>query len=146
MNYSRSSLLSVVLVAIAGMATLGCGSADNMAPVKGVVTVGGEPVPSGTIQFIPASGGRPATGQIGSDGSYALSTKTPGDGVPPGEYKVIIEAKQTSGGGGGDISVPSGPVKVTWLAPQKYSTVASSDLTATVESGTNEINFPLDSK
>lgn len=67
----------------------GCGT--NLQPAGGKVSVDGEPVKDGTIMFCPSGGGRPATGTI-SNGSFALSFDKPGDGLPPGEYKVVIVA------------------------------------------------------
>jgi hypothetical protein len=75
--------LAVVLIA-------GCGT--NLQPAGGKVLVDGVPVTEGTIMFYPVAKGRPATGRIVQDGSFTLSYAKPGDGLPPGEYKVAIVA------------------------------------------------------
>jgi hypothetical protein len=54
--------------------------------------VDGTPVKEGTIMFYPLSKGRPATARILEDGSFTLSYERPGDGLPVGDYKVVIVA------------------------------------------------------
>ena len=131
--------------------SLGCNSNADIGSVTGVVTFNGKAVPEGTITFYPDAGGRPATGKLQPDGSYELSTASPGDGALIGEYKVAIEAKQVTGGAPvhsslqEEIANPGGggPSKVTWLVPEKYASAANSDLTATVTGGDNNIDFKL---
>ena len=67
----------------------GCGT--NLQPAGGQVSVDGTPVKDGTIMFYPVAGGRPATGVI-IEGDFKLSFENPGDGLPPGDYKVVIVA------------------------------------------------------
>ncbi len=61
-------------------------------PVKGKVLLpGGRPLPGGRIEFIPVQEpGLVAYGPIARDGTFALQTRTPGDGAIPGRYKVKI--------------------------------------------------------
>lgn len=119
---------------------LGCGGGGpEMASVSGKVTYKGQPVPKGTITFASKAGGRNATGQIGSDGSYTLQTENPGDGAQLGEYNVAVAAKE-------EVIldyIPPKPVPPKYLAPQKYENPQSSGLTATVKSGRNTFDFDL---
>lgn len=147
----RSDCL-VLMVAVFAIA--GCGPESRTSGVTGTVTFEGAAVPEGTITFYPKAGGRPAIGQIQSDGTYELSTFAPGDGAVPGEHKVAIEAKQVSGAGAAPTSLQdeiaqtsfganSKTSSVNWLVPEKYASSESSELTATVESGSNKIDFQL---
>ena len=65
---------------------------DAAFPVKGKVLLpGGKPLTAGRIEFIPVKEpGLLAYGRIGADGTFALQTRSPGDGAIPGEYKVRI--------------------------------------------------------
>ena len=74
--------------------TLGCGGADALVPVSGTVkNADGSPLvfESGTIIFQPAAAGRAANGAVDQNGAFAMTTATPGDGVQPGTYKVVIQ-------------------------------------------------------
>ncbi len=111
-----------------------------MAPVAGKVTYKGQPVPKGTISFQSTDPERPnATGLIMSDGTYSLQTKEPEDGAVVGDYRVAISARED------EVLdyIPAKPVPPKRLVPQKYENPDSSGLTATVESGSNEVNFDL---
>ena len=61
-----------------------------MIPVKGKVTYKGQPVTKGVVQFEPDGYGRPARGQLQSDGTFELTTFKPGDGVVAGEHRISI--------------------------------------------------------
>jgi len=130
---------------------VGCDD-QGAAPVSGKITYDGKEVPEGTITFYPKSGGRPSTSEIEPDGTYVLSTLKPGDGAPTGEYVVTIESKQVTGGAANystleeEVNAPpqaTAPAQVEWLVPMEYSSVETSGLTATVESGENVIDFEL---
>lgn len=141
---------SVPMMALLAMA-FGC-NGSAMVPVSGKVTFEGAPVPQGTITFFPQAGGRPATGQIQSDGSYVLSSLEPGDGVPPGDYAVAIEARRVHGGAPvpasleeeiAGVGAGGAPARIEWLVPIEYSSAQSSGLTATVTPGESQIDFAL---
>lgn len=83
----------------------GCG--HKMAKVEGIVTLDGEPVEGATVTFIPDGSGLQASGRTGSDGVFRLSTRTTGDGVAHGTYKVIIvKATGKQYGSGEDVTDP----------------------------------------
>ena len=86
------SALSVLLIAVLTVAT-GCGSKISRCVLSGVVTSDGQPVPVGTVQFIPENPD-PTLGVAGSsadikDGTYTL---TPETGLVQGKYKVRVIA------------------------------------------------------
>lgn len=151
MNPMKSKKLCVILLVAAAV---GCDRGPATAPVHGKVTVGGKAVPTGTVQFYSTTGGPPAVGQIRKDGSYVMARKVPGDEVVLGEYQVTIEAMASSSGARSDgpktfeeelesESSSPGQVLAESLVPEKYASLESTDLTATVTDGDNEINFDL---
>ncbi len=73
----------------------GCGGGVKAKPVKtsGVlVWEDGSPVGDVTITFAPVdtAKGMSASALTGKDGTFEMTTKNSGDGVVPGEYKVVI--------------------------------------------------------
>jgi len=98
-------------------------------PVKGKVTYKGQPVTKGVIQFEPDGYGRPATGQLQSDGTFELSTLKPGDGVVAGEHRISI------------IELDKSLAKDRAL--KKYGSPNTSRLTAEVSSEKTEFAFDL---
>src|SRR4051794_23699741 len=74
----------------------GCGA--RMYPVTGTITLAdGSPLTKGLVVF-ETTGARPvmARGNVDADGTYHLSTNKPGDGVPPGKYRVLINPMDMS--------------------------------------------------
>jgi hypothetical protein len=145
--------ISVLVLAGTFALSTGCDNGPEVAPVHGHVSYMGAPVRTGTVTFYPTQGGRPAVGSIKADGSYTLSRKVPGDGVAVGEYNVTLEAREAvtpvaSQARSLAEEVSAEPVGKTTvppkeLVPAKYSMVETSGLTATVNSGTNQIDFKL---
>src|SRR5438105_2908960 len=92
-----------LIAGVVGLSLLspGCGGDTNrpkVAPVSGKVTHKGQPLTSGDVIFTPAGGmdgaaGQIATGQIGSDGTYRLTTFNTGDGAVLGTHKVTVVAR-----------------------------------------------------
>jgi hypothetical protein len=124
--------------------TAGCGSSSQgLALVKGKVTYKGKPVPNGTINFLPTNGNKPsASGEIQSDGSYSLKTfvsNRPSDGAVVGQHKVVIVAMVDMASRLPEERIPLPPP----IVPVKYTSPATSDLTAEVENKENMIDFDL---
>ncbi len=83
------------------IACLGCGTERlPTVPVRGKVTFGGGPCPAeGTITFTPVSveeglPRRPGTAEFRTDGRFAATSFTPGDGLLPGRYRANISCWQ----------------------------------------------------
>ena len=70
-----------------------CGCSKNV-PLSGRITFedNGEPLTMGTIAFV--QGAHQARSEIDSDGRYKLGFEKDGDGLPPGEYQIYIQAVQ----------------------------------------------------
>lgn len=115
-----------------------------MPPVGGLVSLGGKPVGGGQIMFVPAKPGPTATGLIGRDGRYTLSTFSRGDGAPLGDHEVLIESvPDTSTTMPEDVietRTPATPPEI----PQKFGRPGRSGLAATVTSGSNAVDFRLE--
>jgi hypothetical protein len=76
---------------------MGCGDSDapkagKVYEVKGsVILADGKPLTTGSVEFEPVKDSMfPATGAIGTDGTFTLKTPNAGEGAVPGEYRVRI--------------------------------------------------------
>jgi hypothetical protein len=93
---ARTCLTGLLLAASLG--TAGCDPATPpaLAPVSGLVTYRGVPLPGGLIVFTPdaESGchGPSAQGAIGPDGRYTLTTDA-APGAPPGKHRVTVAGR-----------------------------------------------------
>ena len=128
----------------ASLLLTGCGSSAPMAPVRGTVTLDGEPLAitpprgSGTVTFVPTSADQPyAYGDIGQDGTFMMKTPDVGDGAVLGSYRVMISA--------GEMDSDDIEANMVILTPRKYGSDATSGLTADVKEGENVIDFALES-
>lgn len=87
--FAKSSIC--LLLVAATLAFVGCGPKISRCVLSGTVTTDGEPVPVGTVLFIPENPD-PKLQVAGSsadivDGKYQLSPET---GLVPGKYKVQV--------------------------------------------------------
>jgi hypothetical protein len=89
----------LLLAVLAGCGTSG-GTIAQTYPVKGrVLLSSGKPLTAGRVAFVPKDVQTPpASGPIGPDGSFTLTTKSDGDGAAVGEYKVRIEPDANKAG------------------------------------------------
>jgi hypothetical protein len=131
---SRHVLLVTAFVSLAG-----CGG-DRLrtAVVRGKVTCNGKAVPNGTISFIPASGPT-ATGEIQPDGSFTLTTYCKGDGAVLGQHTVVIVAMEDMSTRLPEARNPLPPP----IVPDKYTSLATTDLRREVKDEVNQVNFDL---
>ena len=114
-------------------ALVGCqgSSSSPTFEVKGKVLLSnGKPLSSGLVKFVSADGSQPeVSGEIQSDGVFALTTRNPGDGAAAGKYKVKIE--------------PIGrkdPRKSRLNFPAKYVDEDSSGIEVTVRAEANQLD------
>lgn len=142
MQFSSPKMLIIpAMMASLTLIFAGCTPSDQLAtvPVKGKVTYQGEPLPTGSVIFIPSGGGPTAEANIGPGGEYALGTYKKADGVPPGEYNVMVVAMTEQ-----DAMDAESARGAESLIPSRYGDPSKSGLSASVKAGDpNEINFDL---
>lgn len=110
----------------------GCGpSQPDRVPVSGTVTIDGKPVTAGSIMVVP-EGSRAATGALGPDGRFTLTTHDENDGTVPGTHKVAVTATERAS-----------DTSIRWLAPQKYSVFHTSGITVTIYGPTDNLEIKL---
>jgi hypothetical protein len=140
----RTLILTTVAACVAG-----CGgdtSKPKLGRVSGKVTYNGQPVTKGIVSFVPRGGagaqtGQSATGELGSDGSYTLTTFDNGDGAVLGEHTVLVIAREEDAaikGHGMPIPDSKGQINIKAaksLVPEKYATAGNSPLRYTVNEG-----------
>lgn len=113
----------------------GCG--NRLYPVQGKVTLDdGTPLTKGLVVFEGGGGEKPvsARGEIQPDGSFQLSTNRPGDGVPPGSYRALINPMDLS-------DIPDEQKKLPFDI--KYMRLDTSELSFEVKAETNNLQIKL---
>ncbi|MGD9632951.1 MAG: carboxypeptidase-like regulatory domain-containing protein [Pirellulales bacterium] len=82
--------LAVFIQCVSSTFLLGCG--NGMIDLKAKVTLDGKPLDGAAVTLIssPGSGIRGASGMSDANGDVQFTTFQPGDGVLPGEYKVVV--------------------------------------------------------
>jgi hypothetical protein len=139
----------------------GCGKSAELGKVRGKVTHNGKPVTKGTITFLPENTQeRAASGTIGSDGSYTLTTYKQGDGAVLGRHRVSIVSREVDVPGGkakasqaispqeimkGSQSpqTQQSPPEQKALVPSRYQSPDTSGLSFVVKSGSNTYDVEL---
>jgi hypothetical protein len=136
--WHRREILGVVGAVFLG----GCGPKFNTTPppkvyrVKGkVLLASGKPVSGGIITFHPKTNlGAEASGEIGPDGSFQLTTIVKNDGALPGSYTVSVNPYFKDGR---STKVPATRV------PPKFEASETSGLTAQVKAEDNNLTIEL---
>lgn len=95
----RADLLLIGL-ALLPWTGLGCGAAEEprpeVHPVKGSITINGEPPEGALLVFHPANGaefderGTRPRATVEPDGQFSVTTYQDGDGIPTGSYDVTV--------------------------------------------------------
>jgi hypothetical protein len=125
----------------------GCAGADAgpaTAPVKGTVTLDGQPVANATVAFTPADSTTAAPAQAASDdaGNFEVTSmfeqgKVTKPGMLPGSYKISVTKLE---GPPPDAQLTRAPKNVL---PARYADPATSGLSAAVAAGT-ENTVPIE--
>lgn len=121
-----------LLAALIACIAMGCGDGrPDRVEVSGKVLIDGQPVPLGSIKFVP-KGARPSAGQIDENGNFVLTCYDGNDGVVPGEHRVQVAA----------IKIISDS-KIHWYAPKRYASFRTSGLTKEVTESTDDMVIEL---
>jgi hypothetical protein len=113
------------------------------------VTYKGAPVEGASVTFVNTDGPPSANGRTDAQGKARLKTYVDGDGATLGTHKVMIEKSESVGGQSLSTDDPkydpnAPPPTVKYHIPQKFSSIATSGLTAEVKDGSpNEFTFEL---
>ncbi|MCH5372923.1 MAG: carboxypeptidase-like regulatory domain-containing protein [Planctomycetes bacterium] len=128
MNYIR-------LLSMLGMAAIlaGCGGGSNLSTVTGTVTMDGAPVEAASVAFTPEEGSQ-SFGVTDASGHYELYFAGDTKGAVTGKHTVRITTPSPS---------EDDPRQYVQI-PARYNT--ETELTATVEKGSNTIDFALKSE
>ena len=122
--------------------------------VTGKVTVEGKPLIGCVILFAPVGTGSTASGAIGPDGSYKLSTDGGRQGALPGKYKVqfapgqemmqkMMMEQMMSGPPAGGVKAKQTAPKFKAPYPESYGDAATSPKEVTVEAKSNVIDLAI---
>jgi hypothetical protein len=125
-----------LLVAVLALSGTSCGRHGvAVYPVEGKVFYQGKPAVRAVVFFHP-HGTAPGPdvlrpqGVVREDGSFRLSTYTPDDGAPEGEYDVtFVWTKPSPQGGDNDVA----------LLPPRYMYPGTSGIKAQVQAGPNQL-------
>jgi hypothetical protein len=107
----------------------------NLVRIQGSIALDGKPLAGGMVMFLPEDEehGRPASGIIDPDGTFELGTVSPGDGVVPGKYRVVVTPQNRSG------------TKDVKAIPARYSDLEKTPLRSTVKVSDQRIHLDIHS-
>jgi len=140
---------------------VGCGS--GLVDVSAQVKLDGKPLDGASVSLVSSgeSRNRSASGRTNADGIVRFTTFQPDDGVLPGVYKVVVVKAPSSAD---EEILPIDPNKpedmeryrkmqsesilpyTRTALPREYLNPATTPLACTIEEGTKEVVFELESK
>lgn len=129
--------LITLLLALAGCIS----DPDRTYRVEGKVTMDGQPATAlEGCRVILENPDRnlSAEGEIRDDGSFALTTFEPDDGVPAGTYRVIVVPPEEEEG--------ENPTRGRRLFPPRYEDYATSELSVIIQPDTEGVSIALQSR
>ena len=134
----------LALAAVVGAGGSGAGRTPAH-PAGGTVTAGGRPAVGVVVTLIPAVDRNPPLtsyprGEVGADGRYALTTYSPGDGAPAGEYKVTLRWPAALAGKEKALAAAQGEGGEADRLKGRFTDPKSSPWAATVRPGDNTLD------
>jgi hypothetical protein len=117
----------------------GCsGVKKDEVEVTGNVTIDGQPIPQGVVQFIATDGQTPTGGGVIKDGKYVAK-------VPPGEKTVLILGTKVVGQVPESKDMPGSRMvdKVETVTPPQYNAEHLTPLKATITDSQAGVDFAL---
>lgn len=126
----RYCLLTMAIVCV-----VGCGQkGPRLVPVRGLVTLDGEPLASAVVAFEHTGGLNMATGVTKDDGRFELAIHKMGQGATTGPHRVQISRSESESG------------KTTWISPKEYASFDTSGLSVDVTPTQHTFTFELSSR
>ena len=134
----------VALVCALCLACASCGREDSgrvpVYPATGLITWNGEPLAGALLVFHPTTALSGADDEpvpipganSQEDGSFAVSTYLPGDGLPEGDYQVTVSCEDRRAEKPKDDDYPE-------LLPSRYQNPTTSGLSVSIVPGENEL-------
>lgn len=155
MSVQRRIVLALCIAIFASQG--GCG--PKLHKAGGIVKVDGKPIDQGTVGFYPVVPGRPSMAEVQPDGTFELSYLKPGDGLPPGEYKVTVvsdvwkenaAAKAREDSQARKMGIKDGmsmvPGELIHIVPIEYNTLDTTPLKQTVSDSSTKFEFDIPTK
>ena len=141
---SFSSRFGISIALLAFLLATGCGDRPDLPPmakVTGTVTLDGQPLPRGMVQFVPDASqgteGPPGVGRIDEKGRFTITTAGV-KGAVVGHHKIRVKSEEP-------FNVKARSMGQT-LLPTSYNNHKTSGLTAEVKAGEkNQVDLPLSS-
>lgn len=134
----KSMLHSMAAVLLAlGVVGCGGGSSRSEGTIAGTVTSAGQPVTAGRVVFSSQAAGASGMANLEADGSFRVEGT-----LPVGDYKVYLTPPGLGDAPPAEPGQETSPPELTGV-PQKYQNEATTDLTVTVEAGTNRFELDL---
>src|SRR5262249_53014553 len=138
-----------LVLGLALLMVLGCGSGKKYAPVSGKVTLNGQPLVGATVNFQPIAppgsveAAPSSAGKTNEKGEYTLTVATGEKGAWVGQHRVMISALDAQVGEG-DARPPRGGWPMKDKVPPKYNTDSKETFTVP-KGGTDKADFALTS-
>lgn len=84
--------MRILFLVVMFLGIAGCGKSVEQASssASGKITLDGNPLTSGTLNFYPANEGNSAFATINSDGTFTVNTSAGTSGLEPGDYDIVI--------------------------------------------------------
>ncbi|WP_164100764.1 hypothetical protein [Candidatus Laterigemmans baculatus] len=139
-------LVGGMALALAAILSTGCGGdTSGRLPLAGQVTLDGQPLDRGTIEFHPEAGAAGMTGGVITDGRFEIPAE---QGVMPGTYTVRVYSAATDGTTEAAPAAPGPEAAQEQLAaeriPSRYN--VDSELETTISDANSEqLEFALES-
>jgi hypothetical protein len=140
--WTRPGRWRTLLVVLFAGSALSCSSGDGIRrhAVRGQVLYNGEALKGAMVVFHPLGPYPPKLQKplayTDAEGRFTMTTDSPGDGVPLGQYAVTVEYRERTYSGAEKINGRN-------LLPAQYSKPDTSGLRCEVQEGENEVPLRL---
>jgi hypothetical protein len=134
----KSIQKATLLVLLASLLPGGCAQSATHGTVNGTVTLNGEPLPEGTVRFVPVDGASQTASAMVSEGKFTAT-------VPVGRMRVEFSASKIVGRQKMYDTADSPEVEaVAELLPPRYN--VQSELTLDIQTGSQDAPFELSNR